>query len=389
MRRIVFLFLIDVLITCAVAGIIYHTRGEEAALSAGLSIFIACSPLCWALANFFPLYLVKKKLAALGITVNNPAALKILSEVTVLGLPCNRILTCGEYFITDLAPDGIKQSALLAMAAAVERNSKNILGKVIFDAANRRNLKLQPSTDFEELSGRGAEARINGTLVRVGNPNWLLNQGVIISAILRTKTDQLLVKGKIVLLLSTGRIARGIIALRDELNADAKLFLDSLRQKKIESLLLTAQPKKFAGRIAKEFNLDHIRTNLTPEGKSREVQIFRAKGNHVAVIGSDFNDLPALANADVSFLLAGGNLNANEINNMKIDFELPTLDNFLVVREISFKVAEILKLNRRLALAAWIFSIPLVIIANFNPLAAVICLILFGAAILINSLRIK
>lgn len=394
MRRIIFLFLFDVLISGAAFAWLYFARGVDAAFSTGLSIFMALSPICLVLAEQFALCFAKRKISAQDIMLNNPAALKLLPDVEVLALPYNRVLTCKEYYVTDLITEGLKQSALLKMAAEAERDSRHIIGRTIYDTAAVRGLRLQKPTEFDELQGRGVEAIINKILVRVGSPGWIASRNVSVSINLRTKIDQLLVKGKTTLLVSTGRLARGIIALKDEINIDAKTFLQTLRQKKIESLLLTAQPKKMAYRIAKDFELDHIRTNLTPEGKAREVQIFRAKGKVVASIGTDAQDMLALKTSDVSILLRGGSLEAAE--EFKADFEIPTLENFLTLREISLKVAQIFKVNRWLALASWIVLVPPAICSaletppiTFNPLMAAAGVAIFSAIILANSLRLK
>ena len=393
MRKIFFLLLFDFLISCAVATWLYFTRGIDAAFMTGLSIFVAFSPICLVLASPFTLYLAGRKIAKLGVTFNNPNALKILAEVNVVALPYNRVLTCNEYYITDLVPEGLNQPTLLAMAAGAERDAENILGRMIYDTASYRALRLQPSTDFAELPGRGVEAKVSGTIVRVGNPAWLESLGVSISAKLRTKIDQLLVKGKTVLLVSTGRLARGVIALKDDINDDAIKFLGEVKRSGIETLLLTAQPKKMTSWITKNFFLDNIRTNLTPEGKAREVQIFRAKGRIAAVIGSDMQDLPALNAADVSFMLEGGTLKTSDV---KLDFEIPTLESFLQVREIALKVVNVLKLNRRIALVSWIILVPPALLSTlenppipFHPLAAVAGVIIFSAIILANSLRTR
>ena len=394
MRQIIILFLLDLLISGAVATWLYYTRGVDAAFTMGLSIFIAFSPICLVLAEPFTIYLVKRKLAAQDIIFNNPKAMKLLADVNVFALPYNRVLTCKEYYITDLVTEGLKQSDLLTMAASAERDAEHIIGRAIYDTAVIRGLRLQKPTEFDELQGRGVESIINKSMVRVGSPGWIESKNVSISINLRTKIDQLLVKGKTTLLVSTGRLARGIVALKDEINEDAKNFLLDLRQKKIETLLLTAQPKKMAYRIAKDFEVDNIRTNLTPEGKAREVQIFRAKGKVVAAVGTDNQDLPALKTSDVSFLLAGGSLTPSE--EVKTDFEIPTLGAFLTVREISLKVGRILKINRWLALLSWIVLIPPAFLSAletspipFNPLIAVIGVVIFGALILANSLRVK
>ncbi|MBQ3452347.1 MAG: HAD family hydrolase, partial [Selenomonadaceae bacterium] len=119
--------------------------------------------------------------------------------------------------------------------------------------------------------------------------------------------------------MATGRAARGLIALKDDINDAAINFLGSVKAANIETLLLTAQPKKMTSFITKNFALDNIRTNLTPEGKAREVQIFRAKGKVVAAIGTDAHDLPALKNADVSFLIRNEELGIRN-DDAKLDF---------------------------------------------------------------------
>lgn len=389
------LLLLDVMISGGVATWLYLTRGIDAAIMTGLSIFIAFSPICLILASPFTLHLTKKKLAARGVKCNNLDALKILANVNVVALPFNRVLTCSEYFITDLVPVGISQSTLLSMAASAERDAENILGRTIYDAATYRSLKISKSTDFRELPGRGVEAMVNGVMVRVGSAGWLDGLGVQIGAVLRTRTDQLLVKGKTTLVVATGRVARGIIALKDELDFDAKKFLGVLRRAKVETLLLTAQPKKMTGSISKGFLIDNVRTNLTPEGKAREVQIFRAKGNIVAVIGNDAQDVPALTSGDVSFLLAGGTFKPSD--ETKFDFEIPKLGSFLAIREIALKVVNVLKFNQRLALLSWIILVPIALLSvleqlpiPFNPLIAVAAgVAIFSALILANSLRMK
>lgn len=395
MRRILLLLLLDAAVSGGAAAYVYLTRGADAALMAGLSIFIAASPICLILASPFTLYLTGRKLAELGVTLHKSDALKILAEVNVVALPYNRVLTDGAYYVTDLVPSALSQAQLLTMAASAERDAQNIFGRIIYDTAVSRALQLQKATDFRELPGRGVEATIQSVTVRVGNPAWLESVDVSIGANFRTRIDQLLVRGKTVVVVATGRITRGIIALKDESSPAAKKFLGELLRGGLETLLLTSQPKKMAHRIEKEFALTHIRTNLTPESKAREVQIFRAKGNVVAVIGTDVQDLPALAGADVSLLIRNEELGISN-DDFKPDFELPTLESFLPVKNISRKVVNVLKLNRRLALASWVVTVPPALLSafdllpiTFHPLMSVADVAIFSALILTNSLRSK
>lgn len=366
---------------------------NDAALIMGAAVLIAL--LNVALARRLPLYLAGRKLAQLGVKMNNPRALKLVSEVEVVALSYNRVLTRNDYRVTDLVPDYASQNALLTIAAAAERDAQHPLGRAIYSTAISRAFRLPKSTNFKELQGRGVEATVDGRLIRVGDSRWLETLGTDISTRLRTKIDQLLVKGKTPLIVCTGRVARGLLVLKDDFNDDAKDFLAQLKLNKMETLLLTSAPRKMTNRIGKEFLLDNIRTNLTPDGKAREVQIFRAKGKVLAFIGTDAQDLPALKNADVSFLLASDALKPDDLADTP-DFELSTLKSFLSVRELSTKVLVALKINRRVSLASWALLIPAALLTvlesspiPFHPLAAVAGATVCGALIVANSLRTR
>jgi len=393
-KKIILLFLIDAAVSGGAAAWLYFTRGVDAALATGLSIFITGSPLCLILAEKFATFLIRRHLAKHGVALNNSSALQTLTEAQVVALPFSRVLTCGECSITDVVPQMMSQAALLKMAAAAERDAENLLGRTIYDAAIARPLRLAKSSKFVEMPGRGVEAIVDGTLIRVGSAGWLDSLGTSINATLRTRTDQLLVKGKSVLIVATGRVARGLIALKEDLSDNARKFLEELRRLQIESLLLTAQPKKLVNRIAKEFQLDYVRTNMTPEGKAREIQIFRAKGKIVAAIGTDTQDLPAMKISDVSILLAGGTLKPSD--DFKPDFEIPSLGSLLAIRELALKVARVVKVNRLLAQVSWLVLLPPALSTAFdslpipfNPIIAAAGVAVFAALILINSLRMK
>lgn len=397
MLRIRLFFLIDLLTTGIFSGYAYSERGMDAALEIGLAIFIAFSPICLALASPVVLKLAKRAVEAEQVKLNNLNALLMLAYVDIVAIPLNRFLTSGEYFVTDLVPEGFSQSSLLSYAASAEQNATHPLGKTILDSAERRGLKIQSVSAFHEVPGQGVEALVNGTPLRVGNPDWVTAQGVSASAELLTKADQLSVHGKIPLLLGLGTMARGLIALKDEFKSEVRGFLSVLRRNNIETVILTALNKKTAKSLAKFFDLENLRTNLTPEDKAREVQIYRAQGHNVAVIGNEFHDLPALVNADVSVLLNDNSMvEINENVEIKFDFEIPTLEKFLICREIALRAVNLVKLNRKIAYLSWIVLVPpsmLMLLENspvpFHPLAAVAGVLIFSVIILINSMRMS
>ena len=390
-------FILDLVATTIFTSHVFFSRDDETAFFIGLTILISFSPICLALSSPLVLLLSKRAVEKENSKVNNKNAFLTLAEVDTVAMPLNRFLTDGDYFVTDLVPEGLSQSSLLSFAATAEQNASHALGKTIYKTAVGRGLRLQSMSAFREIPGRGVEALVNNTPLWFGNPDWVKKQGVSVSSTLLTKIDQLSVHGKTPLLLGLGKTARGIITLKDAVKLESKEFISMLKRKKLETILITASNKKTAKTFAKNFSLDEVKSGLSPEDKAREIQIYRTKGRTIAVIANEFHDLPALVNADVSVLVNDGSANLlNENSEIKMDFEIPTLERFLIIRDIAVRAADLIKTNRKLAYLSWIILVPpsvLQILESppffFPPIAAIAGVLVFSTIILINSMRLK
>ncbi len=443
MKIKLFLF-IDFITTIIITSYVYFTNEVDVAINTGLSLFIVFSPIGLLFASPVVLQMARRVLDKEGIKINRLKALGNFSDVDTVAVPLNRFLTDGDYFVTDLVPVGLSQQALLGMAATAEQKAQHSLGRVIYKTAAGRGLKISNIASSKEVPGKGVEVVANGSTMRVGEPAWVESQGVAVGNSLLTKIDKLCVYGKTVLVLGIGRMARGIIALKDDVNFDAKEFLMLLKRNQFITVLMTAAGKKTAKSLAKNFNLDAVKTNLSPAEKAREVQILRAQGHTVAFVTNETTDAPALAVADVSIFLQQQNLSPlitedesldaraeKNLADLKAelaktsidddaddtqpaeepattefaeekpvetvaDIEIPTLKKFFVIRDTVTRAADLIKTNRYITYLSWIFLIPLClanILPNppfkFEPLMAVfgvaICLLL----ITLNSLRMR
>ncbi|MBQ7476629.1 MAG: HAD family hydrolase [Selenomonadaceae bacterium] len=450
--RVKLFLLLDFLFSVVMASYVYFTNEVDVAITTGLSVFISFSPIGLILASPFVLHMARGVLEKDNIKVNRAQALKNLSEVDTVAVPLNRFLMDGDYFVTDLVPVGLSQQALLGVAATAEQKSSHLLGRVIYRTAAGRGLKIQNIAASREYAGLGVETISNGSTIRVGSPTWVERQGVSVSNALLTKIDKLSVYGKTVLLLGIGRMARGIIALKDEINFDAKEFLMLLKRKKMITVMMTAASKKTAKSLAKNFNLDAIKTNLTPNDKAREVKILQTQGHSVAFVSNETNDIPAMVAADVSVLLQQKVLSPfavdddardereentlaelkaelekiplvdaddeekNSVNekksaeenksfdeekisdytNVKPDIEIPTLSHFLMARDFSLRIAELIKTNRNITYFSWIVFVPMATLNalqnppfKFDPIMALGGVALCALLIFLNSLRIR
>ena len=439
----------DILVSMIIASYTYFTNEVDVAINAGLSTLIAFSPICLLFTSPVVLRIARAVLAKDDVKINHLKALSMIPEVDTVAVPLNRFLMNGDYFVTDLVPVGLSQPSLLGVAATAEQKSEHSLGRVIYKTAAGRGLKVHNVTASNEIPGLGIEVVSNGSTIRVGNPAWVEQQGVSVNNSLLTKIDKLSVYGKTVLMVGIGRMARGIIALKDEVDVDAKEFLMLLKRKKLITVLLTAAGKKTVKGLVKNFNLDAVKTNLLPEDKARELQILRAQGHTVAFITNEDRDVPAVEVADVSILLQEKNLspliveeekNSRESNNLadlkaelakiklddedeppkqnanennppteepapekkvvtiedKVDMEIPTPTNFLTVRKVSLRAAELIMTNKKIAYLSWIILVPLALMNTLEdppfklgPLETLFGVAFFSLLIILNSIRMR
>ena len=434
--RIKLFWLADFLISTIVTSYVYFTNEVDVAIDTGLALFIAFSPIGLILASPAVLRIARTVMEKKNVKVNHLHAISAFPEIDTVAVPLNGFLMDGDYFVTDLVPVGLSQPALLGVAATAEQKSEHALGRVIYKTAAGRGLKIQNIATSKEFPGQGVEVTASGSIIRLGAPAWIEQQGVSIGNALLTKIDKLSVYGKTVLVLGIGRMARGIIALKDEINFDAKEFLMLLKRNKFITVLLTAAGKKTTKSLAKNFNLDAIKTGL-----------LRGQGHTVAAISNELDDMPALLSADVSVFLQQKNLSPllvedEEHNNpeesklaaikaelekiplvdddvegatdektppdtksddvkvehniSEVDVEIPTLKHFLTLRKVALRAAELIKTNRYITYFSWCVLIPSALLNTlpeppfyFHPIMAVggvaICILL----IMLNSLRMK
>ena len=394
--RIKMYLVLELLTTVIISGWQYTQRGLDSAILTGLTIMIAFSPFCLALTTPIVFKFARKLVDELGIKMPSANSLLTLANIDSVAISMSNVITDGNFYVTDLIPEGLSQNSLLAYSASALSESNHFLAKKIYETAEHRGLRLQRVAAFREVPGCGVEAIMNNTPVRFGRPNWITSEKVEVSAELLTKVDQLAAKGKTPLMLLMGRMVRGIVALKDEVDLNAKDFLDALKYRNFETTMLSSESKKTVNAVAKSIPVKNVRYALTSEGKAREIQLMRAHGQFVAMIGKSVGDLPGMISADVSVLLRDETALKLIDDQIRIDFEIDRLQQFLKLRRIAEKVKEIVTQNQRLAYLSWILLIPLALMMtlekppiSFNPIIAAIGVVIFAILIIANSFRIN
>ena len=385
-----------VILLALLAAFYWFIAGESATfvLTIFISVLVIACPCALGLATPTAIMVATGKGAESGILIKGGEALENAQHIDAVVLDKTGTITAGKPSITDMIPEGISQDTLLALAASAERGSEHPLAQAIVEAAARRRLRIQRLAAFNAVPGEGVETLLNGQALRLGKGQWLMDQGVKISADLLTRADQLASKGKTIIFVSTGNICKGILALADTVKPESREAVHLLQKLGIDVIMLTGDNKRTANAIARAVGISTVRAEVLPEDKAREIQLLQTAGCTVAMVGDGINDAPALAHADIGMAIGSG----TDIAIESADIVLMHSDLRDVFRAIllSRKTMRNIRENLCWAFGYNILGIPVAmgVLHLFggpllNPMLAAAAMSLSSVSVLTNALRLR
>jgi len=262
----------------------------------GLTLLVIACPCAFVISTPVSVVSGVTSAARNGVLVKGGRHLEATADVTAVAFDKTGTLTTGELTVTDVVPAaGVAERDVLTRAAAVERYSEHPLGDAIVDAAD----DVPAGSDFENLTGRGVTAVVDGERSFVGRPALLEERGAALDDISDTVSD-LRADGKTVVVVGTEKRVFGAIAVADEVRADAADTVAALRDRGVEHVvMLTGDNEETARAVAEEAGLDDYRAELLPEEKVDAVSALSAEYDATMMVGDGVNDAPALAAATV------------------------------------------------------------------------------------------
>ena len=150
--------------------------------------------------------------------------------------------------------------------------------------------------------GRGVEGVIDGQIVHIGSPAYLLVAGDLPDA-LRQAQERLEAEGKTVMLVRRGGAWLGMLALADQIRPEAKTVIQRLHGAGVSVAMLTGDNHRVAANVAQQLGLDRVFAELMPEDKVTAIRELETHQGAVAVVGDGVNDAHALATADIGIAL--------------------------------------------------------------------------------------
>jgi len=274
-----------------------------------------------------------------GLLVKGGAALETAGKVKTIAFDKTGTLTVGRPRVTDVVAFDGSDADLLAKAAAVEERTNHPLGVAIVEEARGRGVALPRVYGGALVTpGKAVTARLKAGFISVGSPRHAREQDVLAGAA-DERVAALEGAGKTVVVVSEGKRALGVIALRDEPRDDAARALNRLRSLGLRTVMLTGDNARTANAIAAPLGID-VQAELLPDAKLQALAAYRSEGP-IAMVGDGINDAPALAAASVGIAMGAGT-----------DVALETADAALLRNRIG-DVVEFVALSRATLANIW------------------------------------
>ncbi|MCB8815070.1 heavy metal translocating P-type ATPase [Desulfosporosinus shakirovi] len=237
-----------------------------------------------------------------GILVKGANFLEALTKVKTVVFDKTGTLTQGVFEVVKLSPaKGYSSEFLMEIAAAAEIHSSHPIAQSIRDSYG---LPLEPGTieDYQEISGKGVQAKIKGYDVLVGKAVLLREAGIQIP-----DTENYGQAGTLVHIAVSGEYA-GYILIADRLKLGAKETIQALGNSGIKTVMLTGDLQTVAQSVADDLGVSEFHADLMPQDKVAWLERLMAeKGSNEKVIfvGDGINDAPVLTRADVGIAMGG------------------------------------------------------------------------------------
>jgi Cu2+-exporting ATPase len=296
------------LIAGALTLIVWIALGEpEAALERTVTVLVIACPHALGLAIPLVIAISTTLGARYGLLVKDRLALERAKDLNTVIFDKTGTLTRGEPVLSAIAAaQGVDEGELLAIAAAVERDSEHPLARAIVDGAQRRGVDRIESADFENLAGRGARATVAGSTAHVGGPRLLEELGVEAPESLAELTGEWANAGRTVMSVVRDGKVIGAVSVEDEIRPESVEAVRRLHELGIRVAMITGDAQSVADSVANRIGIDDVAAQVLPADKAAAVRRFQAGGAKVAMVGDGVNDAPALAQADVGIAIGAG-----------------------------------------------------------------------------------
>jgi Cu+-exporting ATPase len=391
-------FVPAVLLVAILAFVFWAAYGPEpryayALINAVAVLIIAC-PCALGLATPMSIMVGVGRGASAGVLVKNAEVLEVMEKVDTLVVDKTGTLTEGKPRLVSIKPlGGYSDADLLRLVGSLEQASEHPLAAAIARGARDRGVEFSPVTDFQSITGKGVEGRVDGKRVAVGNRRLLEDQGATVDE-LTAQAEHLRSEGQTVMFVAIDGRPGGLLGVADPIKDSTAEALRMLREEGLQIVMLTGDSRTTAQAVAKKLGIEQVEAEVLPEQKIQVVKRLKAEGRIVAMAGDGINDAPALAEAHVGIAMGSGTDVAME--SAGVTLVKGDLRAIARARRLSEATMKNIRQNLFFAFIYNALGVPVAAGALYpffglllNPMIAAAAMSFSSVSVIVNALRLK
>ena len=211
-------------------------------------------------------------------------------------------MTVGKFDVSKIVSlkKELNENEILRLASALEQKSEHPIATGILQKVKDLKLAIPATENFNAITGKGVEATVEGKKIQVVSPGYLKEKNITVPDGFTANDTE-----TVVFVIVNNELA-GYIALSDEIRPESAAAVQTLKQNKIKSILLTGDNSKVAASVSKTLGMNSFFAEVLPHQKLEKIKELQSTGEFVAMTGDGVNDAPALAQADIGIAVGSG-----------------------------------------------------------------------------------
>ncbi len=322
-----------------------------------------------------------------GVLIKDWKAIQTLKEVDTVVFDKTWTITQWEPKVTNFEIDEkYNEKNILQKIWTLESWSEHPLAGAILEYVQEKGIETKEVSEFESITWKWVKWVVQGDRVFIGNEKILEDQQIDYSRF-EQKINELKNQWKTVMSIVLNDSMVWIIAVADKIKKDSQKAIEKLKEMWYNTAIITWDNNLTAKAIASQVWIDHVVSEVLPDGKVKEIKKLQNKFGKIAMIGDGINDAPALTQADVGI----GIWTWTDIAIESSDITLVDGSLMGVIKAINLSKMTFAKIKQNLfwAFVYNIFAIPMAMIGILHPIIAEIAMAMSSISVVTNANLLK
>lgn len=265
---------------------------------------------------------VKIKLADRGIQLKNPGVLGKIRQMDTLLLARTGVVTESKTAVVGITGLGgqFPPEKVLSYAAAAEACSEHPIASAIQDRADELQVLIRQGSAYQEISGCGVRAIVDGEKVLVGSERLLREYGVEPEDFLPL-AEQAGASGKTPVYVAIDGQVVGLITAAFRVCSGVRAAVSQLKECGLSLCLISGDGPVTVSSVGRYLGAEQILPEKSAGEKSEAVQELREQGRRILAVAWDAPDVASFVHADLLAVMSSSARASKDFENERRSFE--------------------------------------------------------------------